>query len=425
MTEQPNPQTLIDQQLIAQCTICGAQRKTKPNKLGGTKCPRGWKLLPTGLSCGDCKKNAYYMRGFRIEIRGLADDEERDVKEFYRALSAAASASARYGNWIVQRLYALDAAAAPTLEKTKDGKTKLPPCPAFDYYRAAADAFPELARGCIPTLYQMVRGWYSARRFDSLVCLNRSIESYRFGYLPVEVRKQDWSLKCDAEGKFSIKCAIAPGKSWHVKVYGGKINLTRLRQIASGTSIPLACKIIRGSKVGANGEPRKAWFFRISAMFPRVVRRQSHQEITLTLGHDAGCLLFGILEGSDEVFEFPGDTLRKMIVGGDKSDKRHQIENSLQRGIWPKRKQARWGRDRTARCASRQRKIKKQIELVAAALARWCRAHGVTSVDYEITDRGFICHFPWRTLRDDIGNALEREGIALAVVDNTVQEEAA
>lgn len=406
------------------CAVCGLERKTRPNKDGGLKLPKGWRKLPEP-TCKACAAKSYYTRGFRIEISGLA--EEREFKEFRAALSAAAKASARFGNWLVQKLYAADLAAMPVLEKTKDGKTKLPPCPSVDYYRDAVAAFPELSGGCISGLGQMVRQWYSARRYEALVSLNRSVENYRFGFLPVEVRKQDWSLR-EQEGKLVIRAAVQPGKSWLVKIYADRFNFARLKQIQAGDAIPLGCKIVRATKqpiAGSNAPPRKAWFFRISAMFPRTVKRKSHQEVTLTLGHEANQLLFGALEDSDEVFEFPGLELRKMIVGGDRTERRWQGEISMRRGIWSKRKQARWSLDRTRRCENRQRKIAAQLKLIAAALTRWCKSHGVTSVDYEVKDMGFIPHFPWRKMRDDMHNALEREGIALNVVDTNQESSAA
>jgi hypothetical protein len=414
--------TITDTQPMAKCSVCGREQKTKPNKAGGLKVPRGWRNLPAGLACGDCAREAYYTRAFRVEIRGLAEGEDREYADFRKALSAASKASARYGNWLVQQLYAQDLAAGPRLEKTKDGKEKLPPCPSVDAYRP--ELFPELSGGCISGLSQMVKAWYSARRFDALVRLNRSVENYRFGYLPVEVRKQDWSLRQTEDDKLAVRCGITPGKSWLVKIYADGTNYSRLRAIQAGAAIALSLKVIRAGKRLADGRPVKSWFFRISAMFPRTAPRQSHQEITLMLGHDRGSLLFGSLEGSDEVFEFPGVALRKIIVGGDKSDKRFQQEQSMQRGLWSKRKSKRWGRDRTAMSESRQRKIKKQIELVASSLARWCLSHGVTSVDYETKDQGFICHFPWCALRDSIANALEPLNIGLHVLEATVQEEA-
>lgn len=405
---------------------CGKTIKARPSKDGGPKTPKGWRKLVGVFTCPECVRSAYYTRGFRVEIRGLAEGEERDVKEFRAALAAASKASARFGNWYVQRLFAADLAASPTLDKTKDGKDKLPPMPEMYVYPEAVKAFPELSGGCIAGLTQMVRGWYAKRRWEALVALNRSVENYRFGYLPVEVRKQDWSLKSLADGKFCIKCAVAPGKSWLVGAWADSINLTRLRQIAKGDAIPLAMKIVRGSKTLANGERVKSWFFRISAMFPRTPKRNTHKEITLTLGHDPGCLLFGSLEGSDDVFEFPGVSVREIIVNGDKADKKRQQQASMCRQFTSRRGAERWGRHRSKLCEKRNRQIGKQIELAAASLARWCVSHRVTSVDYDTRSMGFVCHFPWHALKQKIHDVLEREGIALHVLESEqITEEAA
>lgn len=408
---------------------CGKTAKARPNKDGAPKVPKTWRRINDVLTCRDCAKKNYYTRAIRVEIRGVAPGEERTTNEFRQTLSKASSAAARFGNWYIQRLYAADLACAPTLEKTKDGKTKLPPMPDVDYYREAVKAFPELSGGGISGLAQMVKQWYGARRFDALIALNRSVESYRFGYLPVEVRKQDWKLLRDAEGKLTIRCSVNPGRSWTVSVYADVRGRSQLEQIEHGEAIPLACKIVRATKqpvAGSGAPPRKAWFFRISAMFPRKPRRQSHQEVTLTLGHDAEYLLFGAIDGSDEerhVYQSPGVTLKQLIVGGDKSDRAHQQEWSAARGIWSRRKVARWSKDRTRMCENRRRKIGKLIELEAAKLARWCVRSKVTSVDYETADRGFVPHFPWRQLRDKIAFALERESIGFAAIGSTNQED--
>ena len=407
--------------MIAECG-CGKQVKAKPNKDGGIKLPRGWRRIDDVLLCRDCTKAKYYTRSVRVEITGLADDEERETKEFRAACSAASKASARCANWLVQRLLAADLALAP-LGTTKDGKQKLPPCPEVDYYRAACDMFPELAPASIVTLSKMVRDWYRARRWEALVALNRSVETYRFGRLPIEIPKQAWRLE-EVDGKFVIRSQVGPGKSWRVKVYATGRELATLRGIVAGDAIPLALKIVRQSKTLANAQVVKAWFFRLSVMLPRKAPRQSHQEITLTLGHDPGALMFGSLEGSEDVFEYPGEVLRKLIVGGDQSDKKRQRELSLARGLVSRRQLARWGQDRTAVCENRQRKINYQLKLCAAVLARWCKSHGVTSVDYDTTDRGFLIHCPWYALKAAIANALERENVALHILEteNTEQD---
>ena len=178
----------------------------------------------------------------------------------------------------------------------------------------------------------------------------------------------------------------------------------------------MGLKIVRRSKTLGNGTPAKAWFFRVSVMLPRKPKRQSHQEITLTLGHDAESLLYGTLEGKEDVFEFTGASVREIIVNGDKADRKRQSELSMTRAFVSKRGWKRWSRKRTNVAENRQRQIAHQVKLAAASLVRWCRSRGVTSVDYETADRGFVPHFPWRALRDRIACALENESIDLHVL---------
>lgn len=412
----------------AQCTGCQRVVKAKPTKDGaGVKTPMGWRALPDGLLCPECVRSRYYIRGFRVAIRGVVGSEKdsRDATDFRAALVAASSATARFANWYVQRLYAKDLAAAPALEKTKDGKTKLPKATEVDYYRDATLRFPELAPASIVAVAKMVRGWYVSDRFGALVALNRSVRSYRFGDLPVEIPKQAWSLVADDDGKFAIRTQVGPGKSWTVAIGCDRYALPRLKALASGEATAMALKIVRASKtpLAGGGKPTKAWFFRISAMFPRKAKRNQIAEKTLTLGHDAGCLLFGSLEDSEDVFEYGGESLRTTIVGGDRADRKMQIENSLLRADrMPRRKLLRWQKDRTRQCQNRARKVNAKIKLAAATLTRWCVSHGVTSVDYDAQDRGFLPHFPYYALKSAMTSALETEGIGLHTTNETEQE---
>lgn len=425
----------------ATCAGCGRAVKSRATQ-EGVAIPRGWRVIGGELLCNDqhrggttitgCINRRYMIRAFRVEITGLAQeslDEGRTIGEFRAACSAAARESARYGNWLVQKMYAADPAASTAREawpKTKDGKPKIPPLPVVASYAPAE--FPGLSGAAMSGLSQMVRQWYEARRYENFVALNRTIENYKFGYLPVECRAADWQLARIAGEKerYAIRrLAIQPGKSWAVTVHCDVYNLARLRACLDGSAKSLSLKIVRGTKrawPGSNGQPTKAWFLRVSGIFPRpTAQRERHVERTLTLGHDAESLLFGTLEDGG-VFELPGVELRTLIVGGQRSDRKRQIDNSLLRGVMPRRKAKRWRENRTRLCERRQRKIDALIRAHAAALVRWAERQRVTSIDYEITDRGFLPSFPWRRLRDYIACGCEAAGIALHLIGDAPAE---
>lgn len=405
--------------VFCRCNPAERQYVSAPTKDGSTaKIPKGWRKIEEEFVCCECVAKRFFARSFRVQIVGVAGEPEtggRTMEEFRVQLRAAAREAARYGNWLVAKLFAADQAVlTPEHEWSK---TKLPPCPQVDLYQPAM--FPRMSPAGMTAVAQMVRGWYSERRFDALVKMDRSVESYRFGYLPVEVRAADWKI-VQQENKYIFRgVTIAPGKSWALRVFCDPHNLGHLKACVAGDALPLGLKIVRRTKQpipGGNGKPVKAWFFRVSVLLPRKPKRQSHQEITLTLGHDGDSLLFGTLDGKEEVFEFPGVEVRKQIVGGDRSDRHRQTEQSLTRGLMPRRKAQRWGADRTRVAGNRVRKIAYQLHLAASALVRWCRSHGVTSVDYDTADRGFVPHFPWRELRDNIACGLEAENIGLHVI---------
>lgn len=414
------------EKILCECA-CGAKYTAKPAKDGGPKTPPGWRTLDGTLTCGKCVAAAYYTRGYRFEIRGLADpNDDRDFGEFRQACAAASAASARFANWLVREMFksdpAVDAGYQP--ERTAKGTLRLAPLPAVDYYHAVkAGKFPGLAPSSACSLAKMVRGWYTDRRWDALVACNRSVESYRFGRLPVEIPKQKWRIEALDDGKLAIRTQAGPGQSWLLSIYGEQRAIGALRACRTGEGVPLALKIVRGAKRTRDGELRRGWYLRVSIMLPRKANtRQKHQEITLTLGHDGDALLWGQIDGSDrdeDVFTFHGCEVKNIIVGGDKTDRTMQVDLSMMRGIWSRRKLARWSVDRTRQSEARQRKISEQLKLAAASLARWCAAHGVTSVDYDTTDRGYVPHFPYYRLRDLLRSALEGRGIALHVLEDT------
>lgn len=393
---------------------CESRKKTKPAKAGGLKVPLGWKRIGGELLCPACVDARYYTRAIRVPIVGLYDSGRNpgDWAECRRSLTAAATEMARFANWYVQRLYAADLACAPSLERTKDGKVKLPTCPEIeDYYARATRAFPALAPTAIVAASKMVRGWYVARRFEALVELKRSVENYRWGYLPIEIPAQAWSLRETADGKLWVRTQVGPGTSWDVAILPDYPALHYLRQIMTNVAVPLGLKIVRGQRPH-QGKRIDCWMFRVAARLPRQAPRGKLQEVTLTLGHDAESLLFGHVEGIDEVFEFGGATLKSIIVGGDKSERLARVE-SRARCEWSRRKRERWARHDGLGAQKRADKIKDQVKLAAAELARWADRQRVTSVDYDTTDRGFVPHFPWHALRQAISCALERRGIAL------------
>ena len=61
----------------------------------------------------------------------------------------------------------------------------------------------------IVALGKMVRDWYHSRRFEALVMLDRSVENYRFGYLPIEIPKQGWKIARDDE-----RAALGHDANW-------------------------------------------------------------------------------------------------------------------------------------------------------------------------------------------------------------------
>lgn len=260
------------------------------------------------------------------------------------------------------------------------------------------------------TLESLDRRWLRA--------LFRCARSYRWDGLPVPVHNQAWRLERIEEQEIVLRLQVGPGQSWRLGVVAEAVHLTRMRQLASGEAEAGTAWLMRRRRKPRPGETqvRRSWFLRISGLFPRPtsVRGRTHQERTLRLGHDQESLWFGSIDGDPEaVFEYTGFALRKAIVGHDRMDRRRQVDDSLRRGLWSRRKQRRWTQDRSAACARARAKIDAELHLAVTALVRWCRSHRVTAIDYETDDRGFLPHFPYARLAEFLRTACENEGLAL------------
>ena len=217
-------------------------------------------------------------------------------------------------------------------------------------------------------------------------------------------------------GQLWVTTQIGPGKSWRLKVAADKINQQRINLLLNESGHAF------GTQVGAPAsasclekpqQPRPG--FCASLLLPRPAARQKHQEITLTLGHDAAALWFGAIEGSSDegdVFEYPAALLKSIIVRHDIARERRQASEA-RAGRELSRRTRRRRQERSGRRAQQsQTRITAELNLACAVLIRWCVAHGVTSVDYDAAPRAFTEHFPYRRLADTFASNWKTIGIA-------------
>lgn len=400
------------------CIDCAAERQSSVAKDGSAKTPMGWRKIEGGYRCGKCQKKAFVGRSIRLRILRPAANEERDMQAMYRALNAASVESNKFANWYLQRLLAADLlqlAHCEGLPKTS-GKVKLPPAPNVEWYREGTRLFPSVAPSSLVQQARMVASYYAKERFAALVAMNRNVRSYRWDGLPVIVNAQAWKLVRIDSDRIVLRAQIGPGKSWHLDVFVEGENLQRMRGIADGAIIPGTAVFVRRARAPRPGEAKRVrvWYLRISAQVPRALRRNSRiAKSVLTLGYDAESLLYGSVDDSEDAYEYSGYELRKSIVKYERLDRRRQIDASVRREQWSKRKARRWAADRTAACEKRANKTAAEIDLCAAHLTRWCESHGICEVNFDRSPRGFLNTFPYRRLADRIQTSLENAGIAI------------
>lgn len=412
--------------IIVTCE-CGATAKARPAKDGSAKTPMRWcKNIDGSFMCHKCREAKYITRTIRCEVSGLADSETRTLKEFVGAAYDCSRACNRGANWLLQRLFAIDPATDPTTwTKTAKGSTVLPALPEFNNcYSEMTRAFPEISPSVITQLASSVRRYYCKERFEVLVALSRSTRSYRSTALPIPIPMQAWKFIVLPDGFYGAQLAVSPGKSWKVKLRIDANRRSYVTQIMEGVApfrgtatLKLISREMRSGE--RKGTKIQQWTLLVSGRFPRKRQRQNHQEITLQLGNDAKCLWVGqILESDrdDDFWEFPAVRLKERIVRHAMRDKRRQIDDSQMPRTISRRAQKRLKESRTAHCDTHQAFVAKEIEQQIAALVRRCVSRGVTSVDYDITDRGWTKSFPWYRLREKLAIALENEAIGLHLI---------
>lgn len=422
------------------CCDCPATASANQAKDGGPKTPLRWKRAEAGFRCPKCHAGQFMPRSIRLAILGPAEGEERDKTAMYEALYLASRDNGHFANYLLQRLLAADILLTevirglPAFESgPHKGKLKLPPAPSLirpapgkpapaggylDWYADATKLFPHVAPATLVQQAQMIGRYYAKERFAAAVAMTRNVRSYRWDGLPIVVPAQSWKLLEIENGAIVLRVQIGPGPGWLLRVFAEGKHLALMRQIAAGQVVPGTAMFVRRARAPRPGETKRVrvWYLRISASVPRPATRRGpgFREKTLTLGHDAESLLYGVdADGGDEVFEFPGLELRKSVVKFERLDRRRQIEADYRRAGWSRRKAQRWSADRTAACAKRVEKTKAEIALAAATLSRWCQANAYTAVDYDRTPRGFLDTFPYRALADRIKIALENAGVAL------------
>lgn len=408
------PTSLATTELQARCGQCAATVKARAAKDGGLRTPRGWTKEGDGWLCGKCRQALYITRAVRMEFVDVAPSELRTKSEFYEAAWLASIACAKFANWYLQRLFAADPAAAMRFGP----KPKLPPLPTVDFYRAATVTFVDLSPRVICQLAQSVRSYYSRERWECFVAMTRCVRSYRWSALPIPIPRQAWSIITLPDDTLGISLAVGPGSNWKLKMRADPVARGALAKVLAGEATAGAASLRMVSRELRSGERqgqrRKFWTLRIAVRLPKPKARQSHQDKVLQLGHDGECLWVGsILDDADgELWEFPAVRLKQRIVGHWLRDKRRQIDDQQQGRHLSRRARKRLRGERTALCDKHQSRVKEEIKLQIATLVGRCVSAGVTAVEYDTADRGWMKSFPWHQTQTQLAAALENEGIA-------------
>lgn len=448
------------------CTNCKAEKAS-------VKFPAGWKTLPTGVVCKQCKKSSgYRIRAFDLPVIGVADG---DVKEFRKEARQVLRRSAVVFNRALQAHYAADDLPMPS--------EKVPSAPKVSSYAkiktgknlgVVAGAVASICRAS-SMLYSkgrfaILRGQQSLplRRLDrGVLPLPRQAWENRFGVvdLPIQTSEEKRAAR-QSQGKpqptrrtpyVDINLTGKGGKVWRVLLARGgdfKRQAHDFLALLRGHAIPSEIAIREkpcgqtrrnGPSLNADRAPGGSQrqptrlYLKFVGMFPRAEKAtgdgcmllETHAEAFLVATIDGRVERPWILNGDQITGQFcalarwrrkaPSGTNPAAIEAAFDAMKhwnpRHHAwlqrigEDGKREKRWPKSQRLQFVDAYRKRCEKFSRRVKTWLQQMAAQVAGFCKRRGIGRVIYSDKVKTWLAPFPWHQLKTSLAAALDAAGV--------------
>lgn len=346
-------------------------------------------------------------RALTVGVDVPRGDGERRPEGWAR-LHAGWDASQRAAN-AAMRVYVTES-PEPRYDKGK-GKWdmgKIPPEVGRRAYAAARAVSPELPSGSVAHVCQQVRLRWAQDRWAVTVAGRQSVPTFRRP-LAYAVRRQDWALSIDDDGRVLATFAIG-------ELMRGERPVVRLHARTARDRDTLE-RIVSGEYERATLEISPAGWKRSGRVSAKVVYKRPRPDRreaggVLELRTAAEALLETEVGG--RAFVFPGDDLRETILAYERRRWRHSQAMKFE-GRVPSERRRNWRRDGEERARKHHNRVRTALQQLASSVARKARRHGMAGVVLDTSERGFCEPFPWHQLETLISQKCEIEGLAFTL----------
>lgn len=383
------------------CVVCAA---TTPSL--GARLPRGWKHLPTGLTCPSCVSSGWTLRAHTIPVAGPVDAEWTDLRAALRQSFGDVTSAA---NWMLSALYARDVRRQP-------GETKLGKMPRVYLYPEVRAQWPQLASQTVADLEQRVKRTYASQRYELLWLGRRTLATLRYPQ-PIPLPAQMIDVTRTEGGSWQVSLRLGD-RRWTLRLRTGPEfarQIRALEAVVSGQGVlggaVLRERLSRPGDHRSEGLPQRRLLVTLVVRQPVTAQtRQDGAEI-LRVVTTRDRLFVGSLPRHPEAYVASGDGLRQVIAGADRRLERLDGDLLVSRR-WVAREREALRAKRQAIAARAADAVSTQIHRLAAQLVEWASARHVTQIVYDDRDKRYLSRAPWDRLRGLIEEKAHAHGIA-------------
>jgi hypothetical protein len=397
------------------CVVCA----TSMPPVTGDRLARGWKRLPTGLTCPTCVTAGWSLRAHSIPIAGPVEDTWETFRPALRQAFGDVTACA---NWMLMACYARDV-------RRELGATKLGKMPKLYLYPEARAQWPTLASQTVADLEQRVKRTYAAQRYELLWLQRRTLATLRYPQ-PIPLPAQMISVERTDGGAWHVSLRLAD-RRWTLRLRTGP---EFARQIAALESVRAGVGVLGGAvlrEISARqgdhrSESAPATRLLVTLVIRQPVSRQEAVEArVLRLRTTADRLWVGDLPRQPAAYVASGDALRAVVCGCDRRTDRIDEDLAVSRRWIPREREAL--REKRQAIASRaQQAVMTRCHTLSRQLVEWARAQRVTTIVYDDRVQSFLVRAPWHRLRGLVEEKAAAIGIAVTgASDDMIADQAA
>lgn len=371
------------------CETCGEKSVLAKGKRD--RLPRGWKKIAGRLRCEKCAKSGFKLRAVTLRVSGPVD---REWSEFNATLKEQWGAFTGLCNWLYSELYVRDEKRAPGMEK-------MPKHAAPYLYPEARQRFPGIPSTAVAATEQACRGKYKGLRYNIIWLADAVVPTAKYPQ-PIHVPTTAWSLEVPDDSPPIVHVKLDSGPRWSLRLAGGAgfaHQREQLKAIADGKAERGPLELYR--KRGSTGDHRRQdsdrdnggqkcpynVMCKIVAWLPKSPQRLSGRFVVRT---DREAFLIGLNDKDKLLWTYHGLQVRKWTKERDKRKEQFSDDRKFE-----ERPMASFQSQSDAQVSLFHRRIDSFMHETSSYVANYAVRRRLGEVRLDLTDRGFVDHFPW------------------------------